>query len=252
MKRIRIFTLILVVFAFILSGCTAMTTAIKHRDLAINSKMSDTIFLDPVAPDLRTVLVQVKNTSGKSIDIATKITNVLTTRGYFIVSDPQKAHYWLQVNVLYAGKAEPQTIQSMLAQGYGSGLGGVLTGGLAGAGIGHSMSDSGQGYMVGGAIGMLAGGLANTVANAMVTSVTYSVITDVLISEKSDIAVEQQINSDLSQGSETKIKQVVKSTSNLKRYRTRIASTANQVNLEFEDAIPILEASLSEQIAGIM
>lgn len=99
---------------------------------------------------------------------------------------------------------------------------------------------------------MLAGGLANTVANAMVKSVTYSVITDVLISEKSDIAVEQQINSDLSQGSETKIKQVVKSTSNLKRYRTRIASTANQVNLEFEDAIPILEASLSEQIAGIM
>ena len=106
--------------------------------------------------------------------------------------------------------------------------------------------------MVGGVLGAVAGGLIGTAADAMVKSVTYSVVTDVQVSEKSDVAVEQEVNSDLSQGSETKIKQVVKSTSNLKRYRTRIASTANQVNLKFEDALSELETSIGKGIAGIM
>ena len=251
MKRKNVITLIAVIFVLILSGCAAMTTAIEHRHLEIDSKMSSTVFLDPVAPELKTVLLQIKNTSDKDINIKDRVINNLAKKGYTVVDDPRRAHYWLQVNILYAGKAEPQTIQTMLANGYGGPLT-VLGSGVLGAAAGGAMSNSPRGYMAGGAIGMLAGGLVNTVTNAMVKSLTYSVVTDVQVSEKSDVAVEQEVNSDLSQGSETKIKQVVKSTSNLKRYRTRIASTANQVNLEFEDALSELETSIGKGIAGIM
>jgi len=251
MRKTSIITLIAVILAFILSGCAAMTTAIEHRNLEINSKMSNTVFLDPVSAELKTVLVQVKNTTDKDMDIKNKIISNLTGKGYTVVTDPGKAHYWLQVNILYAGKAQPQTIQSLLAAGYGASLPPVV-GGLLGAAAGGSMHNSSRGYMTGGALGMMAGGLLDTAANAMVKSVTYSVVTDVQISEKSDVAVEQEIKSDLSQGSETKVRQVIKSTSNFKRYKTRIASTANQVNLKFEAARPQLEAAISKQIAGIM
>ncbi|WP_084446167.1 complement resistance protein TraT [Desulfosarcina sp. BuS5] len=37
-----------------------------------------------------------------------------------------------------------------------------------------------------------------------------------------------------------------------KRYRTRIVSTANKVNLKYETALPSLQASLSKCIAGIL
>jgi hypothetical protein len=36
-----------------------------------------------------------------------------------------------------------------------------------------------------------------------------------------------------------------------KRYRTRVMSIANQVNLEFEEAAPDLVAGLTRSIAGI-
>ena len=252
MKKTRILTLIAVIFAFILlSGCAAMTTAIEHRNLELNSKMSNTVFLDPVSPELRTVLVQVRNTTDKTINIEGKITFDLTEKGYTVVTDPGKAHYWLQVNILYAGIAQPQTIQNLLAAGYGGSLSPVAAG-LLGAAAGGSIRNNARGYVTGGALGMMAGGLADTVANSMVKSVTYSVVTDIQISEKSDVAVEQEVKSDLSQGSATKIRQVAKSTSNLKRYRTRIASSANKVNLEFKEALPQLEVSISKQIAGIM
>lgn len=251
MRRKNILALIAVILACILSGCAAMTTAIEHRNLEVGSKMSNTVFLDPVAPELKTVLLQIKNTSDKDINITDKIIANLAAKGYTVVDDPQKAHYWLQVNILYAGKVEPQTIESLLAQGYGGSLG-ALSGAVLGAAAGGAVRDNARGYMVGGILGGVAGGLINTAANALVKSVTYSVITDVQISEQSDVAVEQELSSDLSQGSETKIKQVVKSTSNMKRYKTRIASTANKVNLKFENALADLEESIGKGIAGIM
>ena len=46
-----------------LSGCAATSTAVAKRNLDVQTKMSDTIFLDPVTPDERTVYVDVRNTS---------------------------------------------------------------------------------------------------------------------------------------------------------------------------------------------
>ena len=38
-----------------LSGCSAMNTAIEKHDLAVGTKMSETIFLEPVAPKYKVV-----------------------------------------------------------------------------------------------------------------------------------------------------------------------------------------------------
>lgn len=45
--------------------------------------------------------------------------------------------------------------------------------------------------------------------------------------------------------------QVVKGTSDWVTYRTRVVSVANQVNLDYEDAKPIIEAQLAKTVGGI-
>ena len=55
-----------IAFSVILSGCAAVHTSIAKKDLDVQTKMSDTIFLDPVEPDRRIVYLNVRNTSDKS------------------------------------------------------------------------------------------------------------------------------------------------------------------------------------------
>jgi len=226
-------------------------TAIEHRNLEISSKMSDTVFLDPVSPKLKTVFLQIKNTRDKDVDLSSIIGPAVTSKGYVLKTDPKKAHYLLQVNVLYIGKAKPRDIQNALAGGYGGAMG-TLLGGLIGAGAGHSISDSPSGYLIGAGLGAGAGSMSERIASAFVKSVTYSIITDVQISERTDAIVEQEIKSDLSQGSQTKIKQITKTAEHFKRFRTRVVSSANKVNLDFEDAVQPLQMSIGKAIAGIL
>ena len=59
------------VTALSVAGCAATHTAIAKRDLDVQNKMTDTIFLDPVGPAQRTVYVQVRNSSDyAALDLA--------------------------------------------------------------------------------------------------------------------------------------------------------------------------------------
>ena len=46
-------------------GCSAVHTSIKKRNLDVQTKMSDSIFLDPVSPAKHTIYVQVRITFSK-------------------------------------------------------------------------------------------------------------------------------------------------------------------------------------------
>ena len=48
-----------------LSGCAASSVMISKRNLDVQTKMSETIFLDPVSPDQKVMYVEVRNTSDK-------------------------------------------------------------------------------------------------------------------------------------------------------------------------------------------
>ena len=61
----------------------------------------------------------------------------------------------------------------------------------------------------------------------------------------------QQTKADLAQGTGTKVEQVFDEVVKEKKYRTRVMSTANQVNLEYEDAAPELNAGLTRVLAGL-
>lgn len=226
----------------LLCSCAATHTAISKRNLDVETKMSETIFLDPVSPQQRTVFVQIRNTSGNNkLNLEPQIAAAVASKGYTIVQDPKQAHYLLQANVLHANKADMSSADDYLSEGFGGGLLGAGVAAVAG-GDGRTVLGAG---LVGAAVGI--------VANAMVKDVYYTLVTDLQISERSDdVLVTESLHSHLKQGSSSH-KDIKSSEKNhWKRYQTRIVSTANQVNLNFDEALPQLTAGLSNSISGLL
>ena len=227
----------------LLTSCAATQTALEHRTLESSSKLSKTIFLDPVSPSQKTMFITVKNTSEETLDISKPLAQALTRNGYRIVNNPAQAHYMVQANILKVGKMSVSASQSALGGGYGSVLAGAGTGAALGALSGHSNT-----LIAGG----VAGGLIGLAADSLVKDVNYTMITDVQISERvGKGVVHEQFNSALENGTASGISQTSSKHSDYQRYRTRVVSNADKVNLSFAQARPVLEQGLVKTLAGI-
>jgi hypothetical protein len=232
----------------ILSGCAAVHTSAAKRNLDVQTKMSDSVFLDPVGPDKKVIFVQIRNTSDKSFEIEGPIVNAIVARGYRLTQDPDAAHFRLLANVLSVGKTSPTAAEAALASGYGGVWAGAATGAVVG-GVTHGWT----GAAVGGAVGGVVGGLGSTIANAAVQDVTYMIVTDVEITEKAreGVIVRQDSQQDASQGVGGRRTQTSSEVSDVKKYRTRIVSTANKANLAYEEAAPELTQGLIRSVSGL-
>ena len=220
-----------------LSGCGAIHTSVAKKELDVQTKMSQSIFLDPVAPEKRIIYVRVRNTSDKpSLSVEYGIKQALNNRGYRITDNPEEAHYWLQANVLKAGRADRRADKS--------GVSGALTGGAVGSTMGKGD----------GKIAMaVAGALLGTMMDASVKDIYYTIITDIRLSEraKEGVTVTESDRSRLTQG--TAGTKTVSSVEDVKwkRYQTRIVSVANKVNLTFPEAEPALVKGLTQSISNM-
>lgn len=237
---------VLGVVAVGLSGCAAAQLALTHKNLDVQTKMSNTIFLPPTSPSRQTVYVQFKNTADQSLDVPA-LTQELDARmesqGYRVVPYKQ-AHYLLQINVLSIGKMSPSAAQGALDGGYGGALGSALAGAAAGGLIGQSY--------VGAGVGGLVAGVGGLVADSLVKNVTYAMITDVQVGVRSRHAVQQDTSANLQQGTSTTTTQNTAKIGHWIDYRTRIVSTANKVNLSFKTALPALQGQLVHSLGGIL
>jgi len=229
-----------------LIGCQTTSKIIKHGKLEVETKMSETIFLDPIEDEKKTVLLQIRNTSDKSgLDVESKIRLAIENKGYTIVNSPKQANIMIQANILQVGKSTLENPFEALSGGYGSGLEGFATGAaLAGATGGSGRS------MLG--IGLLAG-IGNTVLDAAVEVVNFTMTTDLQISEKADGEyVSESSDANLKQGTSGYKKSTWKKKTNWKKYQTRIMSAAKKTNLKFEEAEPKLTEGLVKSISGLL
>jgi hypothetical protein len=236
----------------LVAGCAAGQTAIAKRNLDVQTRMTDTVFLDPVPPHQRTVYIEVRNTSDKpDLDVAAAVRSAVAARGYRIVEDPQAAQFWLQANVLQAGR----NAETAIEKAYSGGFGGTLVGGAVGGGVGYAIGRAGGGNdILLAAGGALLGAAIEGAAGAYVQDVSYSIVTDLQISERAPggVVVSQSETGQLGQGRSTTVSQASSTVTDRKRYQTRIVSSANKVNLAWEEAAPELVAGLSRSIAGIL
>jgi hypothetical protein len=180
----------LIASALALSGCGAMSTAVKKRNLDVKTQMSETIWLEPSSE--KTVYLQIRNTSDKDMSgLQAQITNELAAKGYRVSSSPDTAYYWIQANVLKAEKMDLRDAQGFLKTGYeGAAMGAALGGYTA-----YNSSSAGATLGVG-----LATGLIGMAADAMVEDVNYTMVTDLQISERSKAAVTTDNIAALKQG----------------------------------------------------
>lgn len=229
--------------SLILAGC-ATATAVQRTNLDVETKMSSSIFLEPVAPEEKTIYVQVRNTSDKpAFNIENNVIQALRMRGYLVTNDPKNANYMLQANVLSAGEIDKRTRDQLMAEGFGS----AAIGGAVGAGIG-ALASGHSDALIGGA---LAGAAVGTILNASFKDVSYTVITDVQVSQRVKKAVTSRTTRNLKQGDNQTVPNTVTKTSDWERFQTRVVSTANKTNLKWEQASPQLVDGLSMSLAGI-
>jgi Enterobacterial TraT complement resistance protein len=228
-----------------LLACGAAQKGIRYGKLDVQTKMSASLFLEPVEPSQQTIFIQARNTSDKpGVSIDQDLRNALQNKGYQVVSSPKQAHYLLQVNVLQVGKQREEDTWRTLNGGWGSALGGAATGAVAGGLFAHSD----KGVLVGG----LLGGAISSVADSMVEVITYTMTTDIQISEKTNgTVVTETSESRLAQGTSGHKTSSYKEAGNRKRYQTRIVSMAQKTNLKFEDAEPALKQGLANSVAGL-
>jgi len=237
---------IVAIVAMTLYGCTAITTSIDKSELSVETKMSETIFLEPTSPSNKIVYVSIRNTTDKKMALKQRIISVLQNSGFTVTKDPDSAKFMLQANVLKLDKSDAQTAGRYLASGYGASI-------VAGAAIG-GVAGGGGGFYRGAAAGGVLGGIGEWVGNRIVKDTFFVMVTDLQVRER-PLKGERVI-----QGQETRVKQG--SSTGLaqssrvdnvqwKIYRTRIVSTANQSNLKFEGARPELEKGLILSISGL-
>ncbi len=219
-------TLFLMVFlpAFLI-GCAATQVGLEKKDLKVQTKMSKSIFLDLDNQIEKSAFIQVKNTSDKDIDFTNALKQAVRKQGYTLVDSAKEAAYIYQCNILYVGEVDPAALRTAVHRGYGYGYGATVGGAAAGGAIGY-----GLGGGTGAAIGAVSGGLlasaAELITGSLTKDVTYTIMTDIQLTEKT-----------------TKGKKI---------HKTRVASTAEQVNLEWEEAEEKLVEGLAKSLGGLL
>jgi len=215
-------TLILISFiSLFLIGCAATQVGLEKKDLKVQTKMSKSIFLDLDNQIEKTAFVEFKNTSDKDIDLIEAIKKAVRDRGYTIVDNAKQAAYIYQGNILYVGEADPAALRTAIHSGYGSTVGGAAAGGAIGYGLG-----GGRGAVIGGAAGGILASATELVTGSLTKDVTYTIMTDFQLTEKT-----------------TKGKKI---------HQARVASTAEQVNLEWEEAEGQLVQGLAKSLGGLL
>jgi len=224
------------------SGCSAMNTALGKSDLEVHTKMSETIFLEPVAENKQTVYIKVRNTSEKDMELKKYLSAEFAKNGFKIVKDPKKATFMLQANILKVDNMDEDASKKYLKSGFaGAAVGGVV-GGVATESSGGAAAGAGIGAMLGMA------------TEYFISDEYFTMVTDIQIRER-PLAGEHVTQSHIAnnkQGSSGSTTQVTRGAKvNWKTYRARVVSTANQVNLTFAEAKGPLQKDLAHSIKGV-
>jgi len=223
---------------------TGEKVAITKKDVHVKTKMSETIFLEPVAPEEQIIYFRFRNTSDEDLDIENKLKIAFEKKGFVVTRNPREANFLVQANLLKVGTMDLNEQKKYLGAGFGVGALAASTTALTGGGY----SRSGKAAVVGALVGML-------VEAAKVKNVHYALVTDVEIRQRpmDGETVTQNENLGGSMGSSGTISQVSTNKNvKWKKYRTRIVSSAYAPGLEFEQAKPFLEDGLVKALAGTM
>jgi hypothetical protein len=214
---------------------------IKDTDLIA----SNVFFLPPSTA--KTIFIQTRNSSDNQGVSLHDLGARLTAKGYEIVQDPSVAHYVVLANIVYCNITKPEMpVETMVASGYGSGLGSSMMSGLNSLSSLASMAGP-QGAMAGAAASMGLGaieGIGSAVGSLfsgpskskMPDDVNYACVADLQITEQG-----AAISASTSASDQTARPGV---------YQMRLAADVHQKKMNEAEATPLLQQKLSAAVAG--
>ena len=211
--------------SLMLGGCGAIFTKASKSELVLQTQASKAIFFEPYPSSHKSVYLNVRDTTGKNVDIAGPIVGTLLGKGYKIVDDPADAFFVLQAQVVRVEQSDLREAQRLLNQG-----GGGDQSGSTGAGIGAILASTAGGNQEAVVGATLLGGLLGTIFDASVKDILFVMVTDV------------EIRQLVTEGSRK----------GWKKHNTQIISTANKVNLKFDEAVLGLTSELGKSISGFL
>ncbi len=217
---------------------------ITKKDVHAKTKMSETIFLEPVAPEEQIIYFRFRNTSDEELNVVNQLKMAFENKGFRVTKNPKEANFLVQANLLKVGEMDLNEQKNYLGAGFAGGavLGGatLLTGG--------SYGNAGKAAAAGVLIGLL-------VESAKVKDVHYAMVTDVEIRQR-PLDGETVTQSDNLQGKMGATGNSTQTATNnnvkWKKYRTRIVSSAYAPGLDFVQAQPFLEKGMIKALAGTM
>lgn len=236
---------------FMLSGCANTMKAIENKDLSVDAKMSDTIFLEAeqlveaMEGSDGAIFVRVANTSDfQEIDFKQVLVENLTLMGYKVTPNPKLASYQITANLLYLNEAKDgMDMQSVVGSGFGGAVLGASVAGLSGS----SWRGAGTAGL---ATGLVAAGV-DAAAGAMWKVSEYIGVVDIQIKEEVIGGVEGTQNSSLANGIGTTTNTTRQIKSDKQEYRTRIAVNAKQTNIDRTEACNVIANRMASQISGL-
>jgi outer membrane lipoprotein SlyB len=245
-----------------LSVALVLMTGCATSELQTSARMTQSVFINPVAKDKRTIFVSTKNTSGAPINLENRMIQALYAKGYTIVDDPEMATYVLMTNILFCNKKSENNV-----------VAGAVMGGAAGA-IANSGS-SGRGMAAAGLGGAVVGGLIGKATEDTI----FQMQVDIVIREKSkgrvmantgNVSGQAGIRDGQRAGTINSFGGPIRDTdanghmysntyssasqsyeSDYIEHRTMMFAEATKMNLTLYEATPILEDKIAQQVAGL-
>ena len=217
---------------------------ITKKDVHAKTKMSQTIFLEPVAPEDQIIYFRFRNTSDEELNVVDKLKEAFEKIGFRVTRNPKEANFLVQANLLKVGAMDLNEQKNYLGAGF---AGGAVLGGAALL-TGRGYGNSGKAALAGAAIGMLW-------EAAKVKDIHYAMVTDVEIRQRplDGETVSQSDNLQGKMGATGNSTQIATNNNvQWKKYRTRIVSSAYAAGLDFVQAQPFLEKGLAKALAGTM
>jgi hypothetical protein len=247
----------IVAATFLFTGCAT-------TELQTSAKMTQSVFIEPVAKSKKMIFVASKNTSGQNINLENSIVTSLQNKGYTIVDDPEMATYILMMNVLYCDKKQENNAAA----------GAVAAGATGGAIAAYNGRGGGStaGVALGAAVvgGLLAKMTEDTIYQMQVDIVIREKAKGKVTTSKGDVSGQASVSDGQKAGFLNTFGGPVRNvdatgklnsnavSANTQQYetdyiehKTMLFAEATKMKLTLDEAIPVLEKQISSQISGL-
>lgn len=222
---------LMLVGGIVLGGCATIRTHLRYGNLASQTEMRESVFLELRSDLPRTVYLAEACSADSEITLRPDLDRALAAAGYTLVDDPDEATYVIQINHVRLTEIElsgDQTLGDAIGAAFAAGFGAAVAADLVGASAGA----------VGG-IG-LAVGAVGFIMDAETKHIAHLLTTDVRVTETvpaPDSLAYAAVRRDATA---------------LRNHETQVVSGASKVNLRFKESLPVLVAGMSHTLARML